>query len=78
MNNIEKAIKNRDDFLEVHTELIEFQKEIDDALNKCNEKDRFAVLNIMIGTSLQNLGDALLKFKEINTNILNEEKKNES
>jgi len=78
MNNLEIAIKNRNEFLKKNPELVEFQKEIDDALNKCNEKDKFEVLNIMIGTSLQHLGDALLKFKKLNKNILNKENQNAS
>jgi hypothetical protein len=78
MNNLEIAIKKRDEFLKKNPQLVEFQNEIDNALNKCNEKDRSEVLNILIGTTLQNLGDALLEFKKLNVNILNKENQNAS
>lgn len=55
MTPLEKAIAERDKFLEDHPNMKEYQKEIDETLDKCREEDRFAVIAMMLSGKLVEL-----------------------
>jgi len=61
---LNKAIEERDKFLEANSHLRIHQKKIDDILNKCKEEDRLDVIQMMMYESLSNLVMALNKLKE--------------
>ena len=70
MDKIKKAIEQRDKFLGKHPHMKEYQKEIDNVLNKCVPKYRLEVLSIMLGCKLNEFADQLYKIKKINEDII--------
>ena len=45
---LEKAIKARDEFLKEHPHLIPAQQEIDELLDKCRDEDRLSVITMLM------------------------------
>ncbi|RLI66030.1 MAG: hypothetical protein DRO67_01750 [Candidatus Asgardarchaeum californiense] len=68
MNDIlKKAIQKRDEFLEKHPHMKEFQAEIDDILDKCgNQEDRLATSQILLAGKLEEFSKQLDKIQYIN------------
>lgn len=60
-----KAVEKRDKFLEKNPYMKEYQKEVEDILNKCNSKDRIEVLSIMLGAELNKFLEQLNKIKKV-------------
>jgi len=57
-------------FFKQHPNMKEFQKEIDNILNKCRPKDKSEVLNIMLRCKLDEFADQLYKIKNINEKLI--------
>jgi len=58
--DLEKAIKNRDDFLRKHPQMQEYQNLIDDVLSKCTtQNDRLVAILLMLNGKINELEDAL-------------------
>jgi len=62
---LERAINERDKFLKIHPHLIEKQKEIDEILDKCNQKDRLEVIRMLMIDNMMNLQKELLSLQKI-------------
>jgi len=71
MNDIlEKAIQKRDEFLEKHPHMKEFQVEVDELLNKCgNQKDRLITSQILLSAKLNDLSKELEKIQYISNKL---------
>ena len=65
MNDLEKATKARDDFLEANPHLKERQDELDKILDKCRDEDRLAVVNMFMMQSMLELQKNLIQLKQI-------------
>jgi hypothetical protein len=63
MTDLEKAIKQRDDFLKAYPEMLEYQKTIDATLNEVPEKDRLEVLFIMIAGNMIKIENKLKELR---------------
>lgn len=73
---LKKAIEERNKYLEQHPEMKDYQKEIDDILNKTNDDQRMMAIGIMIATKTLELSKELNTLKEL---LLTEaEKQNET
>jgi len=64
MNTLQKAIAKRDEFLAEHPHLKEYQREIDEVLDKTPEHERAHVLGILMSSKLFELQNALLNLTE--------------
>jgi hypothetical protein len=65
MNDLQKAIKKRDDFLKENPHLIEHQQAIDEIMDKCRSEDRLAVISMLMMQNMIDLQRETLKLKEI-------------
>jgi hypothetical protein len=67
MNDIlKKAIQERDEFLEKHPHMKEFQAEIDGILEKCSsQEDRLATSQILLSVKLKEFSEQLDKIQYI-------------
>ena len=64
MNELQKAIAKRDQFLEDNPRLQAQQDQINDVLDRTPEKDRLNVLGILMSTKLLDLQEQLLKLTQ--------------
>ena len=55
MNSLQKAIEVRDAFLEERPHMKEYQKQIDEILDKCKPEDRFAVISLLMSGKMMEL-----------------------
>lgn len=70
MNELQKAIKARDDFLKEHPHLIPVQQEIDEILDKCREEDRLSVVMMLMMKNAMELQKETIRLQnEYNTTI---------
>lgn len=66
---IQEAVKARDEFLEDHPELLDFQKEIEKEMRKAGSwENRAAILKSMMDKKILELKQKLLKLQEIANN----------
>lgn len=65
MNELQKAIKARDDFLKENSHLIEHQQAIDKIMNKCKSEDRLAVITMLMMQNMIDLQRETLKLKDL-------------
>ena len=72
---LKKAIQERDEFLEKHPHMKEFQAEIDGILDKCgSQEDRLATSQILLSVKLNDLATELNKMQYINEKICEHKK----
>lgn len=72
---LKETIRKRDEFLEKHPHMKEFQAEIDGILDKCsNQKDRLMTSQILLSAKLNDLAGELDKIQYISDKITLEKK----
>lgn len=52
MDTLTKLIQQRDEFLEERPHLKEFQRKIDDVMDKCRPEDRYEAVMMMLAESM--------------------------
>lgn len=62
---LQDAIKARDNYLKEHPNMIKFQEELDELLDKCIPNDRLAVITMKMMQNMLDLQKECLKLKEI-------------
>ena len=62
--NLETLLKERDALLEKHPKLKEFQKSIDDILDKTPEQYRFSVVSLLLCQKFNQLNSVLQEFQK--------------
>lgn len=65
MNELQKAIKKRDDFLKENPHLIKHQQAIDEIMDKCRSEDRLSVITILMMRNLIDIQRETLKLKDM-------------
>ncbi len=72
---LKKAIQKRNEFLEKHPHMREFQDEIDGVLNKCgNQEDRLAASQILLSVKLKEFSGRLEKIQCISNKVIENKK----
>ena len=67
---LKKTIQERDEFLEKHPHMKEFQAEIDGILDKCsNQEDRLMASQILLSTKLKEFSEQLDKIQYISDKL---------
>lgn len=63
--NLEKLLKQKEEYLNSHPEMQDYQNQIDTIMEKCKPEDRFQVLQIMLANKLIELADKFTELKNI-------------
>jgi hypothetical protein len=69
VNNVDKAIKKRNEFFENNPHLKSYQEEIENILNKCSPKYRLDALTILLCCKLNEFAEQLYEIRDINKKI---------
>jgi hypothetical protein len=65
MTTLQEAIKVGDEYLSKHPNMVKFQQQIDETLDKCRDEDRFAVIALMLSGKMFELQNKLFELQTI-------------